>query len=132
MSERGSIVPWLAALFFVGFVVLGLALDVALFAATYREAAFAADAGAEAGAARIDPRSVYEGVTTPDRTAAVRAAETGALDARPRPARRATARINGSAVCVTVVDRYEPRLAALLGLATESVSATACATPAKG
>ena len=49
MNERGSMLPFLGALFFVGFVLLGLALDTALLAATYREAAFAADACASCG-----------------------------------------------------------------------------------
>ena len=53
MSERGSMLPFMAALIFVGLVVTGLALDAALLAATYREVAFAADVGAEAGAAEL-------------------------------------------------------------------------------
>lgn len=125
-------IPWLGALFFVGFVVLGLALDVALFAATYREAAFAADAGAEAGAARIETVAAYDGHTRLDRTSAVSAARTSALDARPRPGRRAAAHIEGSSVCVTVTDRYEPRLASIFGVRSEGITATACATPGKG
>ena len=61
MNERGSMLPFLGALFFVGFVLLGLALDTALLAATYREAAFAADAGAEAGAAQLESGAAYGG-----------------------------------------------------------------------
>lgn len=125
-------VPWLGALFFIGFVVLGLALDVALFAATYREAAFAADAGAEAGAARIATAAAYDGLTRLDRSAAVSAAESSALDARPRPGRSATAHIEGPSVCVTVTNRYEPRLASVFGVGSEGITATACATPGRG
>lgn len=132
MNERGSMVPWLGALFLIGFAVLGLALDVALLAATYREAAFAADVGAEAGAARIEAAAAYDGFTRPDRSSAIANAEAAALNARPRSGRRASARIDGTSVCITVTDRYEPRLASLFAVGSEGVTANACATPGRG
>ncbi|MGB5188360.1 MAG: hypothetical protein WBO84_14665, partial [Acidimicrobiia bacterium] len=96
MNERGSMLPYLGALFFVGFVVLGLALDTALLAATYREAAFAADAGAEAGAAQLESGAAYAGEVVLDRETAVAAAEAASLSARSRAGRTANAATDGT------------------------------------
>ena len=132
MNERGSMLPYLGALFFVGFVLLGLALDVALLAATYREAAAAADTGAEAGAAHVAPAAAYGGEMRLDEAAAVAAAETASLRAQPRPGRSASATTDGSAVCVVVTDRFEPRILGAVGIGAEGISVRACATPGKG
>lgn len=132
MNERGSMLPYLGALFFIGFVVLGLALDVSLLAATYREAAFAADAGAEAGAAHLDVASAYGGTTNLDRGSAVAAAETASLAARSRSGRTATATTDGVTVCVSVTDRFQPRILGSIGVGAQGVTVRACATPRQG
>jgi hypothetical protein len=132
MNERGSILPYLGALFFVGFVLLGLALDTALLAATYREAAFAADAGAEAGAAQLESAAAYGGEVVLDRASAVSAAETASLSARSRAGRTASASTDGTAVCVVVVDHYEPRILGAIGIGEEGVTVQACAVPRQG
>jgi len=132
VNERGSILPYLGALFFVGFVLIGLALDVALLAATYREAAVAADAGAEAGAAQVEATAVYEGEMRLDKTAAVSAAETAALRAQPRPGRTVAATTDGIEVCVVVTNRFEPRILGGIGIGSEGVAVRACATPRQG
>lgn len=132
MNERGSMLPFLGALFFVGFVLLGLALDVALLAATYREAAVAADAGAEAGAAQLDATAVYDGEMRLDTDAAVAAAETASLRAQPRPSRLASATTDGVEVCVVVTDRFEPRILGGVGIGSEGIAVRACATPRQG
>lgn len=132
MNERGSMLPYLGALFFVGFVLLGLALDTALLAATYREAAFAADAGAEAGAAQLERGAAYEGVVALDREAAVAAAEAASLAARSRAGRTASASTNGTEVCVVVVDSYEPRILGAIGVGRQGVTVNACAAPRQG
>ena len=132
MNERGSMLPYLGALFFVGFVLLGLALDVALLAATYREAAVAADAGAEAGAAQLEIAAAYGGEMRIDVPAATAAAETAALAAQPRPGRTAAVATDGVEVCVAVTDRYEPRILGSVGVGGEGIVVRACATPQQG
>jgi len=132
MNERGSMLPYLGALFFVGFVLLGLALDTALLAATYREAAFAADAGAEAGAAQLESGAAYGGEVVLDRATAVAVAEAASLSARSRVGRTATAATDGTEVCVVVVDHYEPRILGAVGIGEEGITVHACAAPRQG
>jgi hypothetical protein len=132
MNERGSMLPYLGALFFVGFVLLGLALDTALLAATYREAAFAADAGAEAGAAQLETGAAYRGEAMLDRALAVTAAEAASLAARSRAGRTANASTDGAEVCVVVVDHYEPRILGAIGVGEQGVMVQACAAPRQG
>ncbi len=132
MNERGSMLPYLGALFFIGFVVLGLALDTSLLAATYREAAFAADAGAEAGAAHLEVSSAYQGTTRLDRGPAIAAAETASLAARSRSGRTAAATTDGTTICVSVTDRFEPRILGSVGVGTQGITVNACASPRQG
>lgn len=132
MNERGSMLPYLGALFFVCFLLLGLALDTALLAATYREAAFAADAGAEAGAAQVEVGAAYGGEMVLDPDAAIAAAETASLAARLRVGRTATATTDGVDVCVVVVDQYEPRILGAIGIGSQGVTVRACAAPRQG
>ena len=132
MNERGSMLPYLGALFFIGFVVLGLALDTSLLAATYREAAFAADVGAEAGAAHLEVSSAYEGTTRLDRGPAIAAAEMASLAARSRSGRTAAATTDGTTICVSVTDRFEPRILGTIGVGTQGITVNACASPRQG
>ena len=132
MNERGSMLPYLGALFFVGFVLLGLALDVALLAATYREAAVAADAGAEAGAAHVEVEAAYAGDRRIDASAAIAAAESASLAAQPRAGRIVAATTDGVEVCVVVTDRYRPRILGSIGIGGEGIAVRACATPRQG
>lgn len=132
MNERGSMLPYLGALFFIGFVVLGLALDTSLLAATYREAAFAADAGAEAGASHLEVSSAYQGTTRLDRGPAIAAAETASLAARSRSGRTAVATTDGTTICVSVTDRFEPRILGSVGVGTQGITVNACASPRQG
>ena len=132
MNERGSMLPYLGALFFVGFVLLGLTLDVALLAATYREAAVAADAGAEAGAAYVEMATLYAGDRRIDALTAIDAAERASLAVQPRAGRTVAAATDGFEVCVVVTDRYEPRILGSVGIGGEGIAVRACATPGQG
>lgn len=130
-DERGSMLPFMAALIFVGLVVTGLALDATLLAATYREAAFSADAGAEAGAAEIAPGGVGdEPLLDPERAQAT--AVDAAVTARPRTGRTAVAVADSGQVCVSVTDVYEPRILGAIGVAPETLTVEACAQPRRG
>lgn len=132
MNERGSMLPYLGALFFVGFVLLGLALDVALLAATYREAALAADAGAEAGAAQLSTAAAYDGEMRLDAAAAVASAEMAALAVQQRSGRTVAATTDGIRMCVVVTDRFQPRILGSVGIGDEGVAVRACAAPRQG
>jgi len=131
VDERGSMLPFMAALFFVGLVVTGLALDTALLAATYREAAFAADVGAEAGAAELVPGG-FSGEPRLDPARAQSSAVDAAVSARPRPGRTAVAVADPTSVCVSVTDRYEPRILSAIGAAPVDLTVEACAEPRIG
>ncbi len=123
--------PFMAALIFVGLVVTGLALDVALLAATYREAAFAADVGAEAGAAEV-AANAYGDDPRLDADRAQATAIASALAARPRAGRTAVASADPDRVCVTVTDRYQPRILAAIGVGPEVITIQSCAEPRRG
>ncbi|MCZ6461719.1 MAG: hypothetical protein O6705_05725 [Actinobacteria bacterium] len=131
MSERGSMLPFMAALIFVGLVVTGLALDAALLAATYREVAFAADVGAEAGAAELAV-GAYSETPLLDPGRAEATAVRAALAARPRSGRSAVASADVGGVCLTVIDQYQPRILGAIGVASTEVTVEACAVPGRG
>jgi general stress protein YciG len=121
----------LAVLLLGGALLVGLAIELGRQGAAWREAAFAADAGAEAGAAAIDPLAAYGGSIRLDPEAAKEAGRAAALAARPRPGREATADADESRVCVTV---RQPMPAGLVSsLASDRVIAvSACAVPRRG
>ena len=132
MSERGSMMPMLMALVFAGLVVLGLATDIAVLASTYREAAFAADAGSEAGASVIAEGAAYDGELVLDPQAAEAAAVAAALAARNRPERTAAATAQDARICTTVTQPYAPRFIGRLGIGQAEVTVTSCAAPRQG
>ena len=132
MSERGSILPMVAVLAFGGVIVLGLAFDLGRWASTWREAAFAADAGASAGAAMIDTDAAYRGTLALDPAVARATAIGAAGTARPRPSRTADADVEPSRICVTVRQPFRPTLLRAVGVGERTVTATACAVPAQG
>ncbi len=132
MSDRGSVLPMFAVIVFGGVMVLGLALDLGRWASTWREAAFAADTGATAGAAMIDNVAAYRGELALDPARAQDTAVTGARDARPRAGRAASAEVTAARVCVTVRQPFRPTLLRAVGVGERMVTATACAVPAQG
>jgi hypothetical protein len=132
MGERGSVLPAVFVLAFAGLLLLGLAVDLGRWGATWREAAFAADAGAEAGAAMIDPAAAYRGELLLDPVLAEDVAADAALRARPRPDRTVTAAGTPAEVCVTVSQPFRPTLLRAAGIGPVEVTADACARPAQG
>lgn len=131
-SQRGSMALYVAALLFIGLGVVALAVDVGLWSATYREAAFAADAGAEAGAAMLDIEAAYWGAVQLDVQEAEEAAVAGAIAARPRTGRVATAESTSDRVCVTVSQTFTPVLLQALNVAPAQATVSACAEPRRG
>ena len=124
--------PMLGALLFAGLVVLGLAVDVALYAANYRDAAFAADVGAEAGAAVLAVPAAYQGELALAAEAAVRIAIDAAESARPRSGRSASASPEPGRICVTVTQDHVTRFVHALGIGPATIVVTGCAEPRQG
>ena len=132
MDERGSALPMVMVLIFAGALIMGLALDLGRWASTWREAAFAADAGATAGAATMDVGDAYRGRLRIDTAAAVPAAEQAAIRARPRAGRGVSVDARRGRVCVTVRQPFQPSLLRIAGIGDRTVRVQACAAPAQG
>lgn len=131
MSDRGTVLPVLALLMVGGALAVALAVEVGRCGAAWREASFAADAGAEAGAAAIDPGEAYRGALLLDPALAEQEAVTAALAARPREGRSASAAADTGRVCVVVRQPFPP---GLLGRVVTGrlITASACASPGQG
>jgi len=132
VSERGSALPLLAVLVLGGMIVAGLAIDLGRWGVTWREAAFAADTGAEAGAAMIDTEAAYRDDLQLDAGRARVVAIDAALGARPRPGRTATATADVTAVCVTVRQQFRPTILRAAGVGPGVIAVEACAVPGIG
>jgi hypothetical protein len=132
MDERGTALPAILVLLAAGVAALALAVELGRFAAATRETAFAADAGAEAGAAVIDTAAAYAGDLLVDPVGAAAVAFEAARRARPRPGRRIDVDATDREVCVTVTRDVEPGLLGVFGIEAWTVSATGCAVPARG
>lgn len=131
-DDRGSMLPMVGGLIFAALIVLGLAADVAVYAATYRDAAFAADAGAEAGAAMLAPAASYEGDLTLAPDTAVDVAVAAARAARPRPGRNVSAVPEPGRICVTITQSHVTRYVQALGIGPTAIVVTGCAEPRQG
>jgi hypothetical protein len=131
LTDRGTVLPVLALLMLGGALAVALAVEVGRCGAAWREASFAADAGAEAGAAAIDRGEAYEGRLLLDPALAEQEAIAAALAARPRDGRVAAAAADAARVCVTVHQPFPP---GLLGstVGGRVIAATACASPGQG
>jgi len=131
LTDRGTVLPVLALLLVGGALAVALAVDLGRCGAAWREASFAADAGAEAGAAAIDPGAAYQGRLLLDRALAEEQAVAAALAARPRPGRSAAAEAEATRVCVTVNQPFPPGLLGSVAVG-RVIAAAACASPARG
>lgn len=124
--------PMLGALIFAGLIVLGLAADVAVYAAAHRDTAFAADTGAEAGAAMLAASAAYAGDLVLEPQVAADIAVAAAEAARPRPGRSAAATTEPGRICVTVTQHHQNRFLQALGVGTATIVVTGCAEPRQG
>lgn len=131
MSDRGTVLPILALLMVGGALAVALTVELGRCGAAWREASFAADAGAEAGAAAIDPAEAYEGELVLDPVLAEQEAVAAALAARPRPGRSASAGADTTRVCVTVRQPFPPGLFGSV-VTGRLITASACASPGQG
>ena len=131
MSDRGTVLPILALLLVGGALAVALTVEVGRIGAAWREASFAADAGAAAGAATLDPTEADRGALRLAPGPAEQAAVAAALAARPRDGRSASASADGEQVCVIVHQPFPP---GLLGTVVTGrlITASACARPGQG
>jgi hypothetical protein len=132
VTERGSVAPFLVILLAAGVAALGLAVDLGRYAAAVREAAHAADVGAEAGAAVIDVEAAYAGALAVDPGPAAAVAADAAARSRPRDGRRIRVDADERRVCVTVDQRVPAGMLRVFGVPAWTVSAQGCAAPGSG
>ena len=132
MDEHGSVSPALILVLVGGLAALALAVELGRFASAAREVAYAADTGAEAGAARIDPAAAYGGEIRLNPAEARAVAIRGARRARGRTGRWIEATADEGQVCVTVGRTVEPGLLRVFAVGPWDVSASACAEPRVG
>lgn len=132
MDDRASVTPALALLMIGGLLMVGVGIDVGRLGATWREVAYAADAGAEAGAAVIDEDLARSGQLA----VAVGRAESAAIDmslrTRPRSSRTASATATDSRICVTVQQTFRPGILRSVGAEDTMITVRSCAGPARG
>lgn len=130
-GEAGSTLPMFGALVFTSFVIVALAVELAMVGATYRSAAAAADAAAEAGAAMVAPDRAYGDEIVLD----VERARSESLAVGTALARHgAVVQVDATlvAVCVTVRDWYLPATLGFLGAPGIDVAVDTCAEPRVG
>lgn len=130
-TESGSTLPMFAGLVFVGFVVIALATELALLGQTYRSAAAAADAAAEAGAGVISEAAAYESNLVLDRSRADQKSRSVAALLTTAPS-IVEVEQDGLVICVTIQDRYQPRTVVFAGFGEVSVVVRSCAEPRSG
>jgi len=128
VADRGYGAVLALAMMFGGVLLLGVAIDVARFVATWREAVHVAHTAAETGAGWVRPGDLYAGSLVIDPAPASQAART-VVDAAGMAA---TVSVTPRRLCVDVATSVEPRLGRLVGGLPQSVTATACAVPRKG
>jgi hypothetical protein len=125
MTDRGAVHLTLVALLFAGTLMLGLAVDIARFGATWRDASHLAATAAEAGAGWIDVARAYDGEIVLDPVAARNAAHAVA-DA---PEHQVETEITNGRICVSVSVRVRPTLLTLVGATSKWATAASCAEP---
>jgi len=131
VTDRGTVLPVFALVMVGGALAVALTVELGRCGAAWREASFAADAGAEAGAATLDAEAVYAGRIRLDPRAAAETAEEAALAVRPRVGRQAAAEATTTRVCVTVTQPFPPGLLAPF-VHGRPIAVSACASPERG
>lgn len=130
-DETGSMLPLVAALMFVGFVVIALGVDIAMLHRGYRTSAIVADTAAEAGAAMVDVAALHDGqvalATVDARTRASDVARTLApVDAEVE------VELDDVRVCVRVRQRHATVALVAVGVGTVMIDVRSCAEPRIG
>lgn len=129
--ESGSALPMFAGLLFVSFVMLTLAVEVALLGAVWRRTADIADIAAEAGAAMIDEDRLHEGVRVVDRSAAG-AAAVQAVNSFDTSIVDIVIDVDDESVCVTIRVRHPTVGLRFVAVNDIVVAVSRCAVPAVG
>ena len=132
MNDRGTVLPALALLLIGGLMMIGVGIDLGRLGATYREVAYVADAGADAGAAMINHQDARVGVLALDPSAAELTAVDTALAVRSRDGRIVVATSTREEVCVEVQQVFRPGIMRAVGATESLVTVRSCAQPAQG
>jgi hypothetical protein len=106
-------------------LMLGVAVDISRFGASWREASHLAATAAEAGAGWIDEPAAYDGEILVDRARAYSAARAVANG----PGRQVATDITQDRVCVSVSIQVRPTLLSIVGAASKWATARSCAEP---
>lgn len=130
-SESGSMLPLVAALVFVAFVVVGLCVDVAVLHMGYRGVAIVADTAAEAGASMIDPDMLHGGQTALDQASARARALEVAMSLAPEGA-EFVVQATDIEVCVQIRQQHDTVALAAVGARSVTIDVRSCATPRIG
>lgn len=125
MKDRGAVHLTVVALLFGGTLMLGLAIDIARFGASWRDASHLAATAAEAGAGWIDVTRAYGGEIVLDPVAARNAAHIVA-DASEH---QVLTEVTADRICVSVSIRVRPSLLVLVGATSKWATAHSCAEP---
>jgi hypothetical protein len=123
--------PLVAALVFVGFVVVALCVDIAMLHRGYRGAAIVADTAAEAGAAMLDVNAIHDGRVA----LAAMDARTRASDvARTLAPADATLEVESDdgRVCVRVTHPHATVALVAVGIGSVTIDVRSCAEPRIG
>lgn len=132
MADRGSVLPAVLGLALGGLLLIGVVTDLSRWASSHREAAYVADAGAQAGAAVVSPEDLRVGMIVVDPEDAEPVAREVALSSRSRVGRVVAVTISDNQVCVTIEQPFASPLLGTLGLTPGVVRGSSCAEPARG
>lgn len=132
MADRGSVLPALMGLALGGLLLIGVVMDLSRWASSHREAAFVADAGAQAGAAMVSTEDLRLGMVVVDSHKAEPVAREVALSSRSRMGRVVAVTVSDYQVCVTIEQPFSSPLLGTLGLTAGVVRGSSCAEPARG
>ena len=121
-------VPFIGALAFVSFVVIALAVDMALVHLAYLEMSSEADAAAEFGASMIDVDAAHRGTVEVD----ARRAESAVASIVPGHVSIEELFTTTDAVCVTLGRQHRTVAMAFAGFRSVHVEARSCAEPRAG
>jgi hypothetical protein len=125
MNDNGAAHLTIVALLFGGMLMLGVAVDISRFGASWREASHLAATAAEAGAGWIDEEAAYDGEILVHRGRARSAARTVASG----PGHQVVTDITEERVCVSVSIQVRPTLLSIVGASSKWATARSCAEP---
>lgn len=124
--------PMFGGLLFVSFVMMTLAVEVALLGAAWRRTADIVDIAVEAGAAMVDEGRLHDGgVVVLDPRAAESAAR-GTAETFDVVFDEIVVQVDERSICLTVRSRHPTRGLRFIGMREIPIELSRCAVPAVG